>query len=80
MAHDSSDEARNSVVVEDGDIESKGSTRKEVGTEETAIVPELPAQPFSVFTKREKWVLIAMVGFAGFFRCGHTLVSSYSVF
>ena len=27
-----------------------------------------PTTPFSAFTKQEKWILLAMIGVAGFFR------------
>ena len=41
--------------------------------DETVVAPELPVEgevevPYSIYTSREKWLVVAMVALAGFYR------------
>lgn len=44
-----------------------------VPLDEAAVVPEVPVKgevevPYSIYTNREKWMIVAMVALAGFYR------------
>lgn len=38
----------------------------------TVVAPKLEIKPFSIFSKREKWVIVAIAAMAGFFRSVHS--------
>ena len=45
-----------------------------IPVDEAAIAPELPVEgevevPYSIYTNKEKWLIVAMVALAGFYRC-----------
>jgi hypothetical protein len=44
-----------------------------IPVDEAAIAPELPVEgqvevPYSIYTSKEKWLIVAMVALAGFYR------------
>ena len=44
-----------------------------IPVDETVIAPELPVEgevevPYSIYTSKEKWLIVAMVALAGFYR------------
>jgi hypothetical protein len=44
-----------------------------IPVDEAVIAPELPVkgevdQPYSIYTNKEKWLIVAMVALAGFYR------------
>lgn len=47
--------------------------REPIPVDEAAIAPELPVEgevevPYSIYTSKEKWLIVAMVALAGFYR------------
>jgi hypothetical protein len=58
--------AGTTVTVTDGKAEP-------IPVDEAAIAPELPVEgevevPYSIYTSKEKWLIVAMVALAGFYR------------
>ncbi len=49
--------------------EEKGSEEKPEEVSPEAVKDSVPlTKPFSVFTRKEKWLIVAMIGLAGLFR------------
>ena len=49
-----------------------------IPVDEAAIAPELPVEgevevPYSIYTSKEKWLIVAMVALAGFYRYASSL-------
>ena len=47
--------------------------REPIPVDEAAVAPELPVEgevevPYSIYTSKEKWLIVAMVALAGFYR------------
>jgi hypothetical protein len=50
-----------------------------IPVDEAVIAPELPIegevdQPYSIYTNKEKWLIVAMVALAGFYRYALSLL------